>query len=94
MQCDPVTMHPPAAGKRFQHQEIEGPLKAIVGVLAHRSPIASYWTTVFSGLVRCQASAAVPMLYASSSMPQQSGKAGLLSVRVESARWTSGQSSH
>src|ERR1700677_2519768 len=68
MQCDPVTMHPPAGGKRFQHQQIESPLKAIVGVLAHRSPIASYGNRMPSGLVRCQVSATVPGLVASVSL--------------------------
>jgi hypothetical protein len=40
-------MHSATGRKRFEHQEIESALEAIVGMLRHLSPIASYGYTAF-----------------------------------------------
>lgn len=39
---DPVAVHPPTGSKSLEYQKIESSLEAIVRVLTHGLPIASY----------------------------------------------------
>jgi len=41
-QSDSVTMHTTLRSKGLQHQHVECPLQAIIGMLAHPLPLASY----------------------------------------------------